>query len=208
MKKLFIIALLLVLGAQAQLSKSFRENSFVANGDGFVNQKITLQILSNDFKTNYFARFNKNVFETDSNFAVKCSGQSGLANQPIVGFEISFNEFTGPGTYDLEDISMVIYFKKDNPEPNSFVYMQGVGSLVVTSADTIGKLVEGYFSGTFTKFTYNTVTKLYDQKPIKIEIKNGKFSAVHYPVWRWNEPVSTGIEPVNFEEDSKKKKKK
>ncbi|MCU0429592.1 MAG: hypothetical protein MUF42_06425 [Cytophagaceae bacterium] len=211
MKKYFFICFFLVsVALEAQLSKSFGENSFVLNGDGFVNKKIILNIPGNDFKTNYFSRFTKYTYQDDSNHTVKTSGKSGLPALPIAGFEIVFDEFRGLGTYDLEDISMMLYLKLDNLEPYKQVYMQGVGSLTVTRADTVGKLMEGTFSGTFTRFSFNASTKLFEAKTTKVQVSEGKFSTVHYPDWQWDKPYSTGEEPASFieEEEAKKKKKK
>ena len=187
------------------------ENKFVINGDGFKNQLVQLEINATEFKSNYYSRGVYNYNQDNQNVVLEVSGGNKvLPNAPITGLQIDFNKFNGTGKYTLDSaVSFSIFFKKDIPtnEYENHYVIDSDCEINIKAYGPVGGIIEGTFSGIFTKMVYNKVTGEFIDTDITVEIKDGKFSAIHSPDYHWDAPISTGKEPEAFKEKKKKSKK-
>jgi hypothetical protein len=187
---------------------SMNENSFVVDGDGFSNQLIKFDIKAHEFENNYYAKAVYCYKQEYQNMTVRISGRNNISTTaPITGMHIDFNSFTKPGIYTTDSaISFSIFFKKDIPtnEYETHYILDSDGIVNVKTYEPIGGLMEGTFSGNFSKMSYDKKSGIYEDSGIEVKITNGKFSVIHCPDYHWDAPQSTGFEPEGF----KRKKKK
>ena len=182
------------------------ENSFQINGDGFTNQTIKLGIKASDFESNYYAKSSYNYFQDYQNMTLRISGANNNSTAaPITGMHIDFNSFTKPGRYTTDSaISFSLFFKKDIPsDEHELHYILENGEITIQTYEPVGGLIEGTFSGTFSKLVYNKLTNTFDETDKTVSVSNGKFSVIHNPDYHWDAPVCNAAEPEGF----KKKKK-
>ncbi len=190
---------------------SSSENSFLIEGDGFLNKLIKLDIKAHEFENNFYAKGIYTYQQEYQNMTVRISGGNNVSSTaPITGIHIDFNSFTKPGIYTTDSsISFSIFFKKDIPtkEYESYYMLDSDGIVNIKTYEPIGGLIEGSFSGTFSKMIYNTKLGIYEDTDIQVKITNGKFSVIHYPDYHWDAPQSVGAEPEGFKKKKKKEKK-
>lgn len=187
------------------------ENCFKINGDGFKDQFINIEVRADQFMNNYYGRGIYNYFEDNQNMAVKISGANKTStSSPITGVFIDFNRFSGQGIYTIDSaISISVFFKKDSPAngfDNQYV-LDNEGEINIKKYEPIGGLIEGTYSGKFSKMIFNKETGAYIDSGIMVNITEGKFSVIHYPDYHWDALVSTGTEPEGFKDPKEKKKK-
>jgi hypothetical protein len=187
------------------------ENSFLIDGDGFSNQLINLDIKAHEFENNFYAKAVYTYEQEYQNMTVRISGGNNVTSTaPITGVHIDFNSFTRPGIYTTDSaISFSVFFKKDIPtnEYESQYMLDSDGIVNIKTYEPIGGLMEGSFSGTFSKMIYNKKSGIYEDSDIQVKITNGKFSVIHCPDYHWDAPQSTGAEPEGFKKKKKKEKK-
>ncbi len=190
---------------------TLRENSFIINGDGFQHQLVKLEIKATEFVSNYYGRGTYNYFQEIQNMSVKISGGNNLSSSsPITGIQMDFNNFNGIGVYTIDSaVSISLFFKKDTPSngyDNQYM-LDSDGIITIKTYEPIGGLIEGTFSGKFTKVLFDKTTETYTDSDILVTITEGKFSVIHNPDYHWDAPVSTGHSPEGYNDKKKKGKK-
>jgi hypothetical protein len=167
--------------------------------------------MAHEFENNFYAKSVYNYQQEYQNMTVRISGTNNiLPTAPITGIHIDFNSFTKPGIYTTDSaISFSVFFKKDVPanEYESHYMLDSDGIVNIKTYEPIGGLIEGTFSGTFSKMIYNKKLEIYEDTNVQVKITNGKFSVIHCPDYHWDAPQSTGAEPEGFKKKKKKEKK-
>ena len=185
-----------------------KENSWIIDGDNYTAKKCSLDIKINDFKSNYYAKGSRNTTEVGKNVSINVSGKNDIdfANG-FCGLKITFLNFDSVGTYNLADtaISLSIFFKKEttHEEYDKLYVVDGAGELKITKFDKVGGLIEGTFSGDFSRLDFDSKSGIYTDKDITLKISDGRFSVVRYPDYNWAAPKSTGAEPEEFKNKKK-----
>lgn len=214
--RLFLISLItasfgLLSYIWAPLGSGAGENKFIVDGDGFEKANILLDIKSNDFKSNYFARTTYNYEEGYENVSIKiCGAHLQRPETPYCGITIYFNKFNNVGKYNIDENTIMSIYMKTAIEKETYttLYIPDENCVVdLIKYEEIGGLAEGTFSGTFAKMTWDPNAKIYVDADEIVTITNGYFSTVRYPDYHYNQPETLGSKPDNFDPKKKKKKK-